>query len=131
MYITNENADRLVDMLNAEITNILGMGNGMTKEAVCLLGEIVDILKDVKEIDMEMGQEGGMNSYNYGGSYGRGSYNNGGYSSRYNNGGYSSRRGRMSMSSERDHILSKMDHFMNQATNENERELIRRIMDSI
>lgn len=136
MYITDENADKAVAMLNTEMGKILAMPE-LNKDTLCALGELVDILKDLKEIDKDAYEEG--SSYgSYAGGYGnsnRGSYAGGGYSQRYNSynnyNGYSSRRGRRSMDSERDHIMSKMEQFMSQATNENERELVRRIMDSI
>ena len=116
MYITDENADRALGMLNEEMDRILATGS-MDREKLCLIGEIVDVMKDIKEIDGDKGMEG--NSYK------------GTYSGRsYNNGSYSYRRG-MSYGSERDHIMSKMEQFMNQASNENERQLVRRIMDSI
>lgn len=131
MYITDENADRALGMLNEEMDRILATGS-MDKEKLCLIGEIVDVMKDIKEIDMpeDMGNSyTGYNSYGRGGSYNSyGSYAGGG------NGGYSQRRYSMrgrSMDSERDHIMSKMEQFMNQASNENERQLVRRIMDSI
>lgn len=123
MYITDDNANMALDMLNDEMGKILSTGD-ISKEKLCLIGEIVDIMKDIKEIDGE-DMEGGMYKGN----------SNRGYSQRYNsynsyNNGYSYRRGR-SMDSERDHIMSKMEQFMNQASNENERQLVRRIMDSI
>ena len=110
MYINAENADKAVVMLNEEMGKILTMPE-LNKDTLCALGEIVDIMKDIKEIS-----EGG---------YGRNSMN---YSSRYD--GYSTMRGR-SYDTERDHILSKMEHFMNQASNESERQLVQRIMNSI
>ena len=116
MYITEENADRLVDVINMEMGKIMDMPE-LSKDALCLLGEMVDILKDLKEID-------GENS----------GYSNRGYSMRHNYNttpGYSTRRGRRSYDSERDNILSKMERFMDQASNESERQLVQRIMDSI
>lgn len=120
MYITDDNANMALDMLNGEMGKILSTGD-MSKDKLCLIGEIVDIMKDIKEIDGE-DMEGGMYKGN----------SNRGYSQRYNsyNGGYSYRRG-MSMDSERDRIMSKMEQFMNQASNESKRQLVRRIMDSI
>lgn len=125
MYITDDNADRALGMLNEEMDRILATGS-MDKEKLCLIGEIVDVMKDIKEIDMSEDMGNSYTGYN---SYGRGRSYAGG-----SNGGYSQRRYSMrgrSMDSERDHIMSKMEQFMNQASNENERQLVRRIMDSI
>ena len=117
MYINNENADRAIVMLNEEMGKILAMPE-LSKDTLCALGEIVDIMKDIKELD-----KGEGNSYE--GGYGRNSMN---YSSRFD--GYSARRGR-SYDTERDHLLSKIEHFMNQASNESERQLVQKIMNSI
>lgn len=120
MYITEDNKTKIVDNLNKEITKILDHGE-LTKDTLHCLYEIVDVLKDMGEVDekeMEIGgysQRGGMysqrmmpysyNSYDRGNSYGGGSYN--------------------SYGSERDHM---MNEFMSQASNDHERDLIRRIM---
>lgn len=133
MYITDENADKMCALINKEMGKILDMPE-LTKDSLCLLGEMVDIMKDIKEIDGEGGMMEETNSYR--GYSNRGSYNGGGYSNRYGYngvgmGGYSSRRGMRSMDSERDRIFSKMEQFMDQASNEGERQLVRRIMDSI
>lgn len=118
MYITEDNKTKIVDHLNKEITKILDIGD-LTKDTLHSLYEIVDILKDVGEVD-----EKEMNGMSQGMSYGHrmmphnsyGGYNNPGmsYTNSYNS--YGDDRGRM------------MDQWMNQATNEHERELVRRIL---
>lgn len=122
MYITNENADKIVSMINTEMSRMLDRGE-LSKETLCLIGEMVDILKDVHEIEkegmsMDEGYSRGMRSYNDGYSY-----------SRDRMGRYSS-TGR-SYGTERDHLMNKMNQFMDQASSESERELVRRIMREI
>ena len=118
MYITEENKTKLAEHLNKEISKILEQG--LTKETLHCIYEILDIFKDMSEVDekeMEMGgfsQRGGYsqrvmpynNSYNgYDRSYSGNSYNS-----------YGSDRDRM------------MDEYMSQASNDRERELVRRIL---
>lgn len=121
MYIADENADRSLSMLNTEMSRILDRGE-LSKETLCLLGEIVDIMKDIKEMDGSSMDEG----YSRTGGYQ-------GYSNRMGrsyNGGSSYRRG-YSRGSERDHLMDKMDQFMAQASTESERQLVQRIMNEI
>ena len=115
MYISAENAERLVSMLNTEMTTILNQGV-LSKDTLCLLGQMVDIMKALKEMDNGQSMDSG---------YSRNSYNS------YNNhGGYSYRRGYSRMG-ERERLLDTMDQYMAQASNESERQLIQRIMNSI
>lgn len=122
MYITNENADRAISMINTEMSRMLDRGE-LSKETLCLIGEMVDILKDIHELDKdEMPMDEGYSRM------GR-SYNDGYSYTRDRMGRYSS-RGR-SYGPDREHLMDKMDQFMNQASNESERELVRRIMREI
>lgn len=132
MYITNENADKIVSMMNTEMSRMLDRGE-LSKETVCLIGEMVDILKDVHELDkgempMEEGYSQGMRSY-------RGSYDDGYSYARDRMGRYTSHDNMRSMGrsygTERDHLMNKMNQFMDQASSESERELVRRIMREI
>ncbi len=130
MYITDENADKVLTALNKEMSALLG--KELNKETLCLLGEIVDIMKDIREMDKPMEETGySYDSYGHGGSYdGMMDY---GYSNRGRrsyDGGSSYRRG-YSRGNERDHIMEKMDRFMAQASNESERQLVRRIMNEL
>lgn len=118
MYITEDNRGKLVECLNKEMAKIIDHGE-LSKDTLHSLYEIIDILKDVGEVD-----EKEMNGMSQGMSYGHrmmprnsyGSYGNPGmsYGNSYNS--YGDDRGRM------------MDQWMNQATNEHERELVRRIL---
>lgn len=122
MYITNENADRAISMINTEISRMLDRGE-LSKETLCLMCEMVDILKDIHEIEkegmsMDEGYSRGMRSYNDGYSYARDRMG------RYSNNG-------RSYGTERDHLMNKMNQFMDQASSESERELVRRIMREI
>lgn len=127
MYITDENADMAVSMINEEIRQILGKGE-LTKETLCLLGEMVDILKDMKEIDgADMSMDEGFsrtgrsyNSYNDGYSYARDRMG------RYTSHGIQPMR--YSGASDKEHLMNK---YMDQASTESERELVRRIMNEI
>lgn len=116
MYITDENADRVISMLNTEMSRVLDRGE-LSKETLCLLGEMVDVMKDIKEMDSGMEERGN--------SYAPMRMNRRSYDD-----GYSYRRG-YSRTSERDHLMDKMNHFMDQASNESERELVRRIMNEL
>ena len=124
MYMTDENIDRSISMINTEISHILDRGE-LSKETLCLLGEMVDILKDFKEID-EAGMDEGYSQRGY--SYARDRM--GRYTS-HDYGGDSMRSMRYSRASEPTHKEQLMDKFMAQASNENERELVRRILNEM
>lgn len=114
MYLSEENKSRMVEVFNKEISKILEHGE-LSKDTLHSLYEIIDVFKDMCEMD-EKGMESGYSqrmmpryhSYDDRMGYSRNSYNS-----------YGSDRERM------------MDNFMNQATNERERELVRRIMSSM
>lgn len=124
MYITDENADMAVSMINEEIRQILGKGE-LTKETLCLLGDMVDVLKDLKEIDgaelpIDNGYSRTGRSYNDGYSYARDRMG------RYTSHGNQSMR--YSGASDKEHLMNK---YMDQASTENERELVRRILNEM
>lgn len=127
MYITDENIEKAISIINTEMSHILDRGE-LTKETLCLLGDMVDILKDMKEIDVaDMSMDEGFsrtgrsyNSYDDGYSYARDRM--GRYASRAN------MSSRYSRGSEKEHLMNK---FMDQASTESERELVRRIMNEI
>lgn len=147
--------DNIKDMLYCEIDEI-SKQNKLDMNTLNILGELVDILKDIGNIEtFEEGVEVyGENGYsrnnggysqrmpvyynegmsyrnggNYGGSYG-GNYG-GGYSSRMNNGGYS-RRGRgYSYEDNKMHMVDKLTELMNETQDPKDRESIQRLVEQI
>lgn len=135
--------DDLREIVTKEIDEINKKGELDENSLVCVY-KLVDILKDIGEIEgQEMGYSCRYMGYPYmmddGNSY------RGGYSNRYSNTGYSMRnrdsmgrysrdyspnsyRGGYSRDGERDEIMAKMEHMMNTAGSETERQVIQRIM---
>lgn len=116
MYLSEENKNKLMEVFNKEVSKILEHGE-LNKDTLHSLYEIVDVLKDMCEIE-EKDAEGGYSTRRYP-HY---SYNN------YDHRGNSYNRPYNSYGSDRDRM---MDEFMNQATTERERDLVRRIMNSM
>lgn len=108
MYITEENKTKIVEHANKELTKILSQD--LTKDTLHCVYEIVDVLKDLGEIDeksMETGFSQGVRYDNR--MMPHNSYDSYGYSGNsYND--------------------PMMNQWMSQATNEHERDLVRRIL---
>lgn len=88
---------KAIEKLNEEVDKSINrvIQQGVQTNNVDFLYKMIDIKKDITEIEKEdekMMYRGG-NSYNDGGSYGRGSYRTGGSYGRYNEGGSYGRRG--------------------------------------
>ena len=127
------------DMVYDEIENISRQGK-LSKESVCVLGELVDILKDIGTVEMfEEGFDVPENEYSLANEY----IVNGGYSQRggyggnsyrgnrgYNYGGYS-RRGGYSREGAHDHMISQLHQIMNEAQNEEDRQAVKRLIDQM
>ena len=130
------NFDRIKDMLYQEIDEI-GNQNGLTIDCVEALGEMVDILKDIAEIEA-------MENYNYQDN----GYSNGGYSQRggrtyryydgnsYNggNGSYGSRMMRRNGYSREDgkqYMISELERMMNEVQNENDKMEIHKLVEKM
>ena len=127
--------DRIKDMVYNELDN-LSRHEQLNKESVCVIGELVDILKDIGTVEMfEEGFEVPENEYSLA-SYGR----NGGYSRRrmnsyddgnsyrgryYNSGYYRGGRGGYSRDEGKEYIVEKLNHLMNEAHNEEDKEAIK------
>lgn len=118
MYITEENKSKTVEHLNKELSKILEEKE-LNKDTLHCIYEIVDVLKDLSEIDEKEMEVGGYsqgmrydhrmmprNSYD--------NYRNNGYGNSYNSYGSD----------------PMMDQWMSQATNEHERALVRQILAS-
>jgi len=116
--------NEIKDMVYGEIDNIAREGK-LNNDVVCVLGELVDILKDIGTVEMfEEGIEVPENEYSLAsGRYSRPGYHNSNsydYGNSYRggrsyNGGYS-RRGRNGYSREdaHEHIVSQLHNIMNE-----------------
>ena len=135
--------DNVKDMIYEEIENISHQGQ-LNKESVCVLGELVDILKDIGTVEMfEEGVYVPDNEYSLASAYnGSGGYsqkgiyrgennyrNNRSYS--YNN-GYSRRgRGGYSRDGANDHMISQLHQIMNETQNAEDRMAVQRLIDQM
>ena len=129
--------DRIKDMIYEELDGISHDGK-LSKDTVCVIGELVDILKDIGSIEMfeeniyvedngtyhTPDERGGYSNrmprryYDGGYQYGGNSYRYGGTRMR---GGYSREDGKA-------HMVEKLNHLMNEAQNDEDREAIRRLI---
>ena len=121
--------DDLREIVTKEIDDINKKGELDENSLVCVY-KLVDILKDIGEIE---GQEMGYSSrymMDSGNSY-RNRYS---MRNRDSMGRYSrdySYRGGYSRDGERDEIMAKMEHMMDTAGSETERQVIQRLMNQI
>ncbi len=141
-----ETFESIKDMVYCELDEISRQGK-LDMNTVKVLGELVDILKDLGTVEMF---EEGINvqeddySYGYGRSYGD---MNNGYSQRrmpiyYNNGnsyrsgrsmtdGYS-RRGRgYSYDDSKTHMVEKLNHLMMEATDQKDKDAIQHLINQM
>lgn len=143
--------DNIKDMVYCEIDDISRRGK-LDTSGVKVLGELVDILKDIGSIEMfEEGIQVYDEEYSYMNGYGRNG-GNGGYSQKrtpiyYNdnsdysnsyrngrgmNGGYSRRsRGSYSYDEGKTHMVDKLKHLMNEIYDQNDKEAIQRLIDQM
>jgi len=143
--------DNIKDMLYCEIDEISKQGK-LDMNTLKILGEIVDVLKDVGSIEMfeEYGENPEEEEYSFG-------YRNGGYSQRRpmmyydnnsyrDNGGYSrnngnygrnggySRRGRnggYSRDDAKDHMIHKLENLMNETQDQKDKDSIQRLIEQM
>jgi len=132
------------DMVYDEIDKIVYQGK-LNKETLCILGELVDILKDIGTVEMfEEGISVPEDEYSLAsGSYNRNngySYRNGrmyGYDGGYRNGRdygskYSRRgRGGYSMEDAHDHMMSQLHSIMNEAQNDEDRQAVKKLIEQM
>lgn len=141
--------DNIKDMVYCELDEI-SRQEKLDMSSMKVIGELVDILKDIGSIEMF---EEGINIQEDDYQYGNGGYSRngmgGGYSQRrmpiyYNdgnsyrgggnsyrgNGGYS-RRGRYSYDDSKQHMVEKLTHMMNEATDPKDRDAIQRLIDQM
>jgi len=119
--------DNVKDMVYDEIEHLSSYGQ-LTKDAICVLGELVDILKDIGTVEMfEEGYNFSDDEYSLASGYGRNG-GDGGYSRRnsyrgnsynyrngsgYGRGGYN--RGRYSREDGKEHMIQQLHNIMNEA----------------
>lgn len=129
--------DNIKDMVYCEIDEIAHQGK-LNVNAIQVLGELVDILKDIGSVEMfEEGVNVNEGEYSFSNGYSR----NGGYSQRrpmyyegnsyrnggrnYNGSGYS-RRGRgYSYDDSKTHMIEKLNHLMMEANEQKDKDAIR------
>ena len=132
--------DRIKDMIYDELDEV-SHRDKLSKETVCIIGELVDILKDIGSIEMfeegvSVTEDGysfdNWNMPNNGGYSNRRSYYNDGSSYEY--GGYSRRSGRRGGYSRDDgkkHMIEKLHSIMNEASDQKDKESIQRLIDQM
>ena len=141
-----ETFESIKDMVYCELDEISRQGK-LDMNTVKVLGELVDILKDLGTVEMfEEGVNIQEDDYSYGYGRNEGPMSNG-YSQRrmpvyYNNGnsyrggrnmtgGYS-RRGRgYSYDDSKTHMVEKLNHLMMEATDQKDKDAIQRLIDQM
>ena len=126
-------------MVYDEIENISRQGK-LNKESVCILGELVDILKDIGTVEMfEEELYVPENEYSLASGY----MSNGGHSQRGNIRGGNSYRGNKSYGYGRrnyggysrdgahDHMISQLHQIMNETQNDEDRQAVQRLIDQM
>ena len=130
--------DELRDIVEKEIDNIVKKGS-LDQNSLCNLDKLIDIVKDIKEVNVgyednysgyrgyiyndgysgRMMNNRGSENYN---DYGRSNYQYDGYMN------YSNMNNRYSGNDEKAHMLSLMEEVMRHASNNEEREEIRKMI---
>lgn len=136
--------DGVKDMVYCEIDEIAHMGK-LDMNTMKILGELVDILKDIGSIEMfEDGVQIQEDEYSFGNGYSR---NNGGYSQRrmpiyYNEGnsyrggrsynsGYSRRGRNYSYDGDKDHMIDKLNHLMMETNDQKDKDAIKHLIEQM
>ena len=140
--------DNVKDMVYCEIDEI-SRRDKLDMNTVKILGELVDILKDIGSIEMfEDGVQIQEDDYSYMNNYSRNNGMGGGYSQKrfpiyyegnsYRGGygrmsnGYSRRRnGGYSREDGKQHIINKLEHLMNEANDEQDRQAIQSLIEQM
>ena len=135
--------DNVKDMVYCEIDEISRQGK-LDMNTVKVLGELVDILKDIGSIEMfEEGINIQEDDYSYGGGYSRNNgysqrrmpiYYNDGNSYRNNRNGYQMRsnsRYGYSRDDAKEHMVQKLEHLMNEAQDEQDKQAIQRLINQM
>lgn len=135
--------DNIKDMVYCEIEEISHQPK-LDMNTVKVLGELVDILKDIGSVEMfEEGVNIQEDDYSLANSYGRGGYsrmpvyyNNGSNSYRSGrsyNSGYSrrSRNNGYSRDDAKDHMIHKLEGLMEEAVDERDRQAIKELIEKM
>ena len=135
--------DVIKGMIYNELEDISHNGK-LTKETVCVIGELVDILKDIGSIEMfeeniYVEDNGAYHTYDERGSsysnrmprmrYNDGGYRYGGGQSR--NGSYRGGYGGYSREDGKEHMINKLEQLMDEATESKDKDAIRRLIDQM
>lgn len=134
--------DNLRDMIEGEIEGIVKIGE-LNQNSLCNLDKLVDIAKDIEEIEKHQEDRYGYSGYrgNYDDGYsrrGREMYENDRYDNRYRSpretDGYIRYEGDMKYSGDmgnKEHMLSLMRQAMEQATSQEEHDEIMKMVKKI
>ena len=142
--------DNVKDMVYCEIDEISRQGK-LDMNTVEVLGELVDILKDIGTIEMyedglyfsdDEPYENGYSRIGYPGKfpmyYRNNSYDNGMNGNSYRSGRFMSNGNRMkgnrggySREDSKDHMINKLEHLMNEANNDQDRQAIGRLIEQM
>lgn len=125
------------DMINCELDEVTKSGS-IEPNLAHYIGELVDILKDLDEVEMNgMYDEEGYYSSRMGGrnSYEGGSMRNGSYRGYNYDGGYSRRgsrmnynRGMYSRDDAKMRMIEKLEHALDDATSQSDRDAIQKLI---
>lgn len=141
--------DNIKDMVYCELDEISHQGK-LDMNTVKVLGELVDILKDIGSVEMfeegidVQGEEYSLsNGYSRNGGYSQkrmpiyyDNGNNSNYGNSYNsyrggNGGYSRRSRGYSYDDSKAHMIEKLNHLMMEASDQQDKEAIQRLIDQM
>ena len=126
---SNMTFDKVRDLLYCGLDD-LSKSNTLDRQSIELIGEIVDALKDMDEIEMKdqsiemMGNQSYDDGRNYGNSYGRGVMGNRRMPVVYNRGGYSYDDGRRDM-------VHQLEDVMHQMTNDQDRRAVENLLNQM
>ena len=141
--------DQIKDMVYDEL-DVFSRQGKLTKDAVCMIGELVDILKDIGTVEMfEEGIEVPEDEYSLASGYRNGGYSQkkyylgGGYDNGYGGNSYRSGRGgsygygrhggRSGYSREdsKEHMIQQLHNLMNEAQDESDRQSIHHLIEQM
>ena len=131
--------DRIKDMIYCELTEFSNQGQ-MSYEDVKIIGELVDILKDISEVEAMGNYEDRYYNSEYSMNNG---YSRNGRGMRYYGGnsyggdnprtmmGRRNMRGRYSRDDAKDHMIQKLEQLLNEVVNEEDRNAIQKLIEQI
>ena len=133
--------DTVKDLVYCEIDEISHIGK-LDMNTVKVLGELVDILKDIGSVEMfeegvGYGEEEYSNGYNRNGGYSQRWYPGNSYDNMSNGNSYRSgrsnypRRGGYSRTDSKQYMVDELTRLMNEAQNNEDRESIKRLVDQM